>query len=140
MREIKFRAWHTHNEEMVYFDNSKVKNDQHQSAYLSALMAGDYGDVLMQYTGLKDKNGVEIYEGDIVSYWAGTMFADKKGKHYPNTPPYYFSKTKNKNVAIVYEAPSFKIKNGNPLGSQYLKESDIEVIGNIHQHPELIEA
>ena len=67
MRDIKFRVWHKENAEMVYFDNDRVKKDQYQASYLASLLAGDFGDVLQQYTGLKDKYGVEIYEGDTLN-------------------------------------------------------------------------
>lgn len=56
MREIRFRAWHK-NEGMLYNRSlNTVGQDKH------------YGEdaILMQYTGLKDENGIEIYEGDIV--------------------------------------------------------------------------
>lgn len=63
MREIKFRAWDCFHKEMVtdsvdchasFLANGEVSN------------ASIFGSELMQYTGLKDKNGVEIYEGDIL--------------------------------------------------------------------------
>ena len=67
MREIKFRAWHEENKTMVNFDNNKLVMDVYQMNHLACLMRGDYGDVLMQFTGLKDVNGADIYEGDIVA-------------------------------------------------------------------------
>ena len=54
-REIKFRAWHL-DDGMLYFDFDSFQKDYHDQ----------YGNI-MQFTGLTDKNGKEIYEGDIIS-------------------------------------------------------------------------
>ena len=64
MREIKFRAWYDKSQTWVYFDITKGfanKESLHIYQYLVSTNITFY-----QYTGLKDKNGKEIFESDIV--------------------------------------------------------------------------
>lgn len=61
MREIKFRVWHKSNKNMEYF----TIKDRNYYAFNDDGTADEFYEV-MQYTNLKDKNGKEIYEGDIL--------------------------------------------------------------------------
>ena len=63
MREIKFRAWDKQTKSML------LGLAQPSAVNLLDLTLINEKYPLMQYTGLKDKNGVEIFEGDIVTFW-----------------------------------------------------------------------
>ena len=109
MREIKFRAWDKTAAEMIGQFNVGVGGNSD----------GKYYNI-MQYTGLKDKNGKEIYEGDIC--WA------------------YEIGIGNLNRVIEFNEGSFCLIHANTLSSELRgwKTDYIEVIGNIYQNPELL--
>jgi uncharacterized phage protein (TIGR01671 family) len=128
MREIKFRAWDKKDNVMRQVNMMTVsENHNYQTYYFLEPTSENNGfrytpDVeLMQYTGLKDKNGKEIYEGDIIRHDWGL----------------------NK---ITFEDYSFTAEHiisfdGAFNCNLYLSDigSDCEVIGNIYENPELIE-
>lgn len=72
MREIKFRAWHTVNKVMYNHKDIPVllKNVEDDSIWK-----------YMQYTGWKDKDGIDIYEGDVLRGLASTGLGGKSTKH-----------------------------------------------------------
>ncbi len=76
MRETKFRAWHESKNGQVMLQVGDKYGTTHPLDCCNYALQGQ-NITLMQYTGLKDKNGVEIYEGDIIQ-WAGFEVANGK--------------------------------------------------------------
>jgi uncharacterized phage protein (TIGR01671 family) len=83
--------------------------------------------ILMQYTGLKDKNGKEIYEGDIVKYKSVSPF--KSGFQWATTEVKWGS----------FEDGEYGYRMGVGLECMWDNESEPEVIGDIYENPDLVE-
>ena len=122
MREIEFRAYDKVGEVMISSDELLTAN----SAYLKDSLTETKNLKLMQFTGLTDKNGVEIYEGDILSTdlsrpylvveFLGGAFMyqchDSGDDYYDHMSPTCDIRTQDKYCAVI---------------------------GNVHQNPELLE-
>ena len=122
MRDIKFRAWEKSLKEMI-----PVYNIDFESKIINTNSAWRMFDEveLMQYTGLKDKNGKEIYEGDVCSY------LPKNAKHI-----YFETKWDDGYVTFIITAykPFFhSLRFGFDIAA-----GELEVIGNIYENPELL--
>ena len=133
MREIKFRAWDTQVEEMLYgvehtYDGYKVP----MPSFGAVLDCPDFYDV-MQYTGLKDKNGVEIYEGDILELRANPF--DRKKDLFQVVFKDGGFRDEWNNYIGQYLPPDIRNKQG---GRVRLNEA-CEVVGNIYENKELLE-
>lgn len=117
MREIKFRAWAYGKYwylDFVIFPNGKVKFPEGGWD-----ISFDYDNaILEQYTGLHDKNGKEIYEGDIVRAWIDIG----PGGEMLGICQVIIENFGNNIQEWTYKEPGFLP----------------EVIGNIHENPELL--
>ena len=126
MREIKFRAWDI-GQEMLDHENLM---SQRYSKYDDDNISNDTSHKIMQYTGLKDKNGKEIYEGDILeNKRSGGVFEVLWG--VPNES--------YAGWAVKWKLQDFDIGHIN-YDLLYFKErmDNCEILGNIHENPELI--
>ena len=138
MRELKFRAWHKEQKKMypaeelgrdqmtLMPDGRGFANISGESTHLSAIDDGRKM-IPLQYTGLKDKNGKEIYEGDIVNIpaqWWHNNWSPRSDKR---------------------ESPIYNEEVREPIGNNLfssgdwtVEADDCEVIGNIYENPELL--
>lgn len=130
MRELKFRAWCKDNMEMAYAHERSGCSDYYfdfrdNCFQLMMPVDGDYpakvDSIIMQYTGLKDKNGKDIYEGDILTH-----------------------KT-DKNMIVVFndKFASFGLTKIGWMHIHFFGEAisdslECEVVGNIYENPELL--
>ena len=114
MREIKFRAWDEYNKRIVWPEVLVFKGDKVYPMY------SDKVRILMQYTGLKDKNGKEIYEGDIIQVRQGFVsFTD----------------------VVEFRDAEFLFKHQDQFDNDtsllpFVRDG--EIIGNIYSNPELL--
>jgi len=120
MREIKFMAWNTRRKEMEMIDDLYwfEENQCHHN--------GDNDYVLQQYTGLKDKNGVEIYEGDKIIF----DNSDIGGQRYKGIVEWNTDPTLDGLCFGLFIPPKFEGKSG-WLSCDFLGE--LEVVGNIFE-------
>lgn len=151
-REIKFRAWNETNNEMIY-----PKKDYFYTGLTYGNLV-DQCDNVMQYIGFNDKNGTEIYEGDVVNFAVKSKLCptccdkDVESRMKLGTEqfcPTCGTKTQYGDfittAKVVFRKGAFayhytKQQEYYQSWATYAAESYIEwveVIGNIHQNPEL---
>jgi uncharacterized phage protein (TIGR01671 family) len=120
MKEIKFRAWDTLQGGKFEYWDSKI--NQYDGIFWTMIKHKSFKEP-NQFTGLKDKNGKEIYEGDILQ--RVLYFAEKE--------------VGRDNVTVIFDYCSFCFlwKDKTITTIKYLMDG-FQIIGNIYENPELL--
>ena len=155
MRDIRFRAWDKRTEQMYdyhaldetlqfHFDGRISEWDENAPA-LDGFEKGSYVEnnkdfILMQYTGLKDKNGKEVYDGDVVEFDEDQFCIIGIGKYTvyrsvgcTEVEDYYYGVYLN----VYYKSDRELDGRFNCLHEDY-NVTKSKVIGNIYENPKLI--
>lgn len=152
-REIKFRAWDNAASMMLSSDDIAIALQLNGDVLPLDLFASSVGMLalrrspknerytLMQFTGLHDKNGKEIYEGDIV--FNANKHLLTLVNEYPRTYVVEWREGKyNEENTWLRNTPGFIFRKLNPVGKRYMElifnQSQIEIVGNIYENPELL--
>lgn len=115
-RPLKFRAWDKKNRKMYDNVQDGIMIDENYGLHFGVICNNQhdhYDFVVLQYTGLKDKNGVEIYEGDVLTELGSIKVVEWTTE------------------GLGWQFRTIKDEPGN-------YSAKIEVIGNIYENPELI--
>jgi len=122
MKEIKVRVWAYASKKYFYPNGGDLE-------FVNGVLFPLPNTELEQYTGLHDKNGKEIYEGDIVesSDW-NEFFSNKDGILNPFI----------RKFEIVFYKSAFCLKENKSECFFTIDKSDLIAIGNIHENPELL--
>lgn len=133
----KFRAWDKHrqkmfaNDELIIWNGNVYANDSKKLTCNNLKGWSIDDEYLMQSTGLFDKNGKEIFEGDVVKRYRSPFFKAKWE---------YQIETVLKEKASLLLGREFGKNFGTiPFDSPFAKSVLLEVIGNIYENPELLE-
>lgn len=131
MKTIKFRAWDKENKKMIDsvgllpFQTVIIPDGERKVGDMGAyqkmyIYKEPKGFEVMQFTGLCDKNGTEIYEGDIVEWII-----------YPDD-----SEVVKLRDSVTFSSACFKLEKRIEL--LFMRMPHIEIIGNIYENPELL--
>lgn len=123
----KFRAWHNELGRMMSISYMWFNVDSLGEIGLNDAVMNDYITVspdeieLMQSIGLKDKNGKEIFEGDIV----------KMVKDVYSEPTYY--------EVVSHRGGAYRLESKQHGCELWLRHTDCEIVGNVYENPKLLE-
>ena len=136
MREIKFRAWDIANKRMIDDAQEGVDAVNEEGHFILGLSFGklcrDAGNHMMQYIGIKDKCGKEIYDGDI--------YASHTGKNRTKNNTYFVGVVTIYPYRLWVSHDKIMSKRADKSDYRYSPNEHVTIIGNIYENPELLKA